>query len=349
MRILHVVRRYGPVGGMERYVWEITRELHNLGHEIEVVCEICLADKPQGITVHELGVIAPRPRWVSLLRFGRRVNSWLGENPHPDRLIHSHERLNSHHITTFHGPPFASVFEKPFWRLLSIRVLMQLYLERRELQTARAIAPNSAIISRMLAHYYPQFAVKLTDPVEPGVTPGALREPRNVPADGGVIGFLGKEWRRKGLPLAVEIVAHLRRARPEIELWVIGPQPEEIQHLFAGWQGGYRLLGWREQSYYAEFDVLLHPAKAEPYGMVISEAMAARVPVVVSDRCGAAAQVTPDAGAIVPLDASAERWADEVEKQLRRSDAPPQFARGWDDVAREYETIYRQIFKADLK
>ena len=181
------------------------------------------------------------------------------------------------------------------------------------------------------------------------MTPGALREPRNVPADGGVIGFLGKEWRRKGLPLAVEIVAHLRRARPEIELWVIGPQPEEIQHLFAGWQGGYRLLGWREQSYYAEFDVLLHPAKAEPYGMVISEAMAARVPVVVSDRCGAAAQVTPDAGAIVPLDASAERWADEVEKQLRRSDAPPQFARGWDDVAREYETIYRQIFKADLK
>ena len=151
MRILHVVRRYGPVGGMERYVWEITRELHNLGHEIEVVCEICLADKPQGITVHELGVIAPRPRWVSLLRFGRRVNSWLGENPHPDRLIHSHERLNSHHITTFHGPPFASVFEKPFWRLLSIRVLMQLYLERRELQTARAIRDHQPDAGALLS------------------------------------------------------------------------------------------------------------------------------------------------------------------------------------------------------
>lgn len=349
MKILHVVRRYGPVGGMERYVWELTRELRNLGHEVEVLCEVCLAGKPQGIAVYELGKIAWRPRWLSLLRFGWRAARWLNAHPHPGWLIHSHERVNVHHVTTFHGPPFASVFEKPFWRLLSIRVLMQLYLERRELTKPFCIVPNSQVIGRQLAHYYPQLAGKLSSPIVPGVQPGTARTAHAVPASGGVIGFVGKEWRRKGLPLAVEIVAHLRRNRPELELWVVGPQPEEIQHLFAGWQGGYRLLGWREQSDYAGFDLLLHPAKAEPYGMVISEAMAARVPVAVSDVCGAAAQVTPDAGAIVPLDASAERWADEVEKQLRRSDAPPQFTRGWGDVAREYETIYRKIFEADLK
>lgn len=349
MKILHVVRRYGPVGGMERYVWELTRELCNLGHDVEVLCEVCLAGKPEGIAVYELGKIAWRPRWLSLLRFSWRAARWLNAHPHPGWLIHSHERVNVHHVTTFHGPPFASVFEKPFWRLLSIRVLMQLYLERRELTKPFCIVPNSQVISKQLAHYYPQLAGKLSSPIVPGVQPGTVRTPHAVPANGGVIGFVGKEWRRKGLPLAVEIVAHLRRNRHELELWVVGPQPEEIQHLFAGWQGGYRLLGWRKQSDYAGFDLLLHPAKAEPYGMVISEAMAARVPVAVSDVCGAAAQVTPDAGAIVPLDASAERWADEVEKQLRRSDAPPQFTRGWGDVAREYETIYRKIFEADLK
>jgi len=349
MKILHVVRRYGPVGGMERYVWELTRELRNLGHEVEVLCEVCLAEKPENIAVHELGKIAQRPRWLSLLRFGWRAARWLNAHPHPGWLIHSHERVNVHHVTTFHGPPFASVFEKPLWRLLSLRVLMQLYLERRELTKPFCIVPNSQTISQQLAHYYPQLAGKLSDPIVPGVQPGAVRGWRIVPADGGIIGFVGKEWRRKGLPLAAEIVAHLRRTRPELELWVAGPQPGEIQRLFAGWQGGYRLLGWREQSHYTEFDVLLHPARAEPYGMVISEAMAARVPVVVSDRCGAAAQVTPDAGAIVPLGAAAERWADEVEKQLCRNDTPPQFTRGWDDVAREYETIYRNIFEVDLK
>lgn len=349
MKILHVVRRYGPVGGMERYVWELTRELHRLGHEVEVLCEVCLAEKPENIAVHELGQIAWRPRWLSLLRFGWRAARWLKMHPHPDWLIHSHERVNIHHITTFHGPPFASVFEKPFWRLLSIRVLMQLYLERRELTRPHCIVPNSQTISRQLAHYYPGLAGKLTAAVVPGVQPGMVRAKHAVPAGGGVIGFVGKEWQRKGLPLAVDIVARMRRTRPGLELWVVGPKPEEVQHLFAGWQGGYRLLGWREQSYYAEFDVLLHPAKSEPYGMVISEAMAARVPVAVSDACGAAAQVAPDAGAIVPLGASAEQWADEIEKQLCRSDMPPQFARGWDEVAREYETIYRKILETNPK
>jgi len=79
--------------------------------------------------------------------------------------------------------------------------------------------------------------------------------------------------------------------------------------LFKGWQGGYHLLGWRTgNAHFAKIDVLLHPAKAEPCGMVISEAIAAQVPVVVSDACGAAAQVTEDAGEVVPLTAPLDKW-----------------------------------------
>ncbi|MDD2915779.1 MAG: glycosyltransferase family 4 protein [Gallionella sp.] len=344
MKLIHVVRRYGPVGGMERYVWELTHELHNLGHEVLVLCERCLAEKPHGIAVYELGEIAPRPRWLSLLRFGRRVARWLEHNPHPGWLIHSHERLSSHHITTFHGPPFASVREMPWWRKISLRVAMQFYLERRELTVAWQIVPNSPFIRERLAHYYPELAHKLTEPVVPGVAAMPLREARSVAEDGGVIGFVGKEWQRKGLPLAVKIVGQLRRTRPNIQLQVAGPASAEVMHLFAGWPGGYRLLGWSDQAPYAGFDVLLHPAKAEPYGMVISEAMAARVPVVISDVCGAAAQVTPDAGAILPLAASPDAWVNAVEQQLRRSSAPPVFVRGWNRVAQEYEKIYLHNF-----
>ncbi len=341
LRLLHVVRRYGPVGGMERYVWELTRELAALGHEVTVLCERCHAEEPRGIAVHELGEIMPRPRWLALLRFGRRVARWLEENPHPGWLIHSHERLSSHHLTTFHGPPFATVRDMPWWRKVSLRVAMQLYLERRELTVAQRIVPNSPFIRERLAHYYPELAHKLTEPIVPGVTAGEVREVRSVPADGGVLGFVGKEWQRKGLPLAVEIAARLRCNRPDLQLWIAGPAPEEVRHLFAGWQGGYRLLGWSDQAHYAGFDVLLHPAKAEPYGMVISEAMAARVPVVISDVCGAAAQVTPAAGAVLPLHAPLEAWAGAIEEQLQRSTAPPQFVRGWNEVAREYEKAYR--------
>lgn len=349
MKILHVVRRYGPVGGMERYVWELTRELAALGHEVEVVCERCHGEKPQGIAVYELGEIAWRPRWLSLLRFGWRFADWLRSNPRPGWVIHSNERLAMHQVTTFHGPPFATVRDMPWWRKLSLRVAMQLYLERRELATASAIVPNSDFIRKQLAHYYPEYAHKLSDSVVPGVAPMPVREDRTVPADGGVVGFVGKEWQRKGLPLAAEIVKRLRRKRPKLELWVAGPQPQEVQHLFADWQGGYRLLGWNLQTPYAQFDALLHPARAEPYGMVISEAMSARVPVVVSDVCGAAVHIGPDAGEVLSLAEPPETWADAVERQLLRTTPAPQFVRGWREVAQEYETIYREILEANPK
>ena len=331
---------------MERYVWETTRELAKLGHQVQVLCEQCVAEKPQDITVHELGKMVYRPRWLYYWRFGRRVEEWLQAHPQPGWLIHSHERVGVHHVTAFHGPPFASVRDKPWWKKVSLRVAMQLYMERRELRVAQRIVPNSEIIARQLAHYYPEYANKLTQPVVPGVLPGVARTPRHVPADGGIIGFVGREWQRKGLPLAVEIVAQLRRERPNLELWVIGPDEREVRHLFADWQGGYRLLGWRsDSSHFQEIDVLLHPAKAEPYGMVISEAMAARVPVVVSDACGAAAQVSADAGEVVRLDADVQQWVDAVARQLDRREAPAAFVRGWDVVTMEYLVLYELIWR----
>lgn len=342
LKLLHVVRRYGPVGGMERYVWEITRELRDLGHQVEVLCEVCLADKPHGIIVHELGTIASRPRWLALLRFGKRVADWLAVNPRPDSVIHSHERLSSHHITTFHGPPFATIFEKPWWRRLSIRVAMQLFLERRELSTAQHIVPNSQFIKKQLAHYYPEMAHKLTEPVVPGVVSGLVRGARHVPADGGVVGFVGREWKRKGLPFAAEIIRQLRRTRPHLRFCVAGPAASDVQHLFSDRQND-QLLGWSNAAHYTEFDVLLHPARAEPYGMVISEAMAACVPVVISDVCGAAAQVAPDAGLVLSLAASIETWVCAIDQQLSRSEPVPQFVRSWREVAREYEAIYYKI------
>jgi UDP-glucose:(heptosyl)LPS alpha-1,3-glucosyltransferase len=343
MKIIQIVRRYGPVGGMERYVWETTRELVKLGHEVQVICEVCLAEAPAGIAVHQLGRMRYRPRWIYYMRFSHRVDAWLRANPQPGWLVHSNERVGVHDVTTIHGPPFASVRDKPWWKKVSIRVAAQLWLERRELRVAKAIVPNSGIIAKQLAHYYPEYAHKLTFPIVPGVLPGIMRTQHAVPADGGIVGFVGREWQRKGLPLAVEIVEQLRKTRPNLELWVIGPDENEIAHLFKSCQGGYRLLGWRtDNTHFENIDVLLHPAKAEPYGMVISEAMAARVPVVVSDACGAAAQVSDRHGRVVRLEATMQEWVKAVEAQLARSEPAPGFIRGWSVVAQEIAAVYER-------
>jgi len=350
MHIIQVVKRYGPVGGMERYVWELTRELQMLGHQVTVLCERCHAEKLEGIEVVELGETAKRPRWLSQVRFSMRVTHWVREHPDTSSVIHSHERLGVHDVTTFHGPPFATIYEKGWWRFISIRVWVRLYLERRELETAKIIVPNSSFISKQLIRYYPEMSGKLGAPIVPGVLPIRQREMRVVPPDGGVVCFVGWEWRRKGLPMAMAIVSALRLTRPNLELWVVGPKPAELEGMFAGWQGGYRLLGWRDDNeYFSEVDVLLHPAIAEPYGMVIAEAMAARVPVVISDVCGAAEHVIEEAGSVLSLNATIDGWCRAVSQQLDRSLPVPLFDRSWATVAQEYKDIYRKILKDELE
>lgn len=348
MQLLHVVRRYGPVGGMERYVFELTQALQARGHAVTVLCERCHQPPSPGVVVHEIGEVRPKPRWLASLRFGARAERWVRSHPpQAGRIIHSHERTPLHHVTTFHGPPFATIRERPLWRRLSLRIGFHLHLERRELAVARAIVPVSSVIGAQLAAYYPDDAGKLTAPVIPGVVPGAVRPPRQVPPSGGIIGFVGKEWRRKGLELAAEAVAKLRETRPDAEFWVVGPDPNLVRHLFANWSGGYRLLGWRDGTdHLAQFDLLLHPARAEPFGMVITEAMAARVPVVVSDACGAASEVTPDFGRVLDVRDAAEVWASAMLEQLARRLPPPAYAHDWNAVAADYERIYAALAAA---
>ena len=345
MKITYVVRRFGPVGGMERYVWETVLALSRQGHDLTVLCERCEQPTPAGLSIHQLGEAFPRPRWLALLRFGARVRRWLDDNPDPDRIVHSHERLACHHLTTYHGPPFATIFERPWWRWLSLRVAMQLYLERRELSVASPIVPVSYFIRDQIAHYYPQWAPKLSRPVLPGVLPGRPRENREIPAHGGIVGFVGKEWRRKGLDFAVQVMAQLRQRRPQLEFHVIGADPAEVQHLFKDWTSGYRLVPWSGDVPYASLDLLLHPARAEPFGMVITEAMSARLPVVVSDRCGAAQEVSQDAGSVLSLNLSVEQWAEAVERQLSRPDPVPLYERSWDQVAAEYVDLYQHMHR----
>jgi UDP-glucose:(heptosyl)LPS alpha-1,3-glucosyltransferase len=328
---------------MERYVWELSLQLSRLGHRVTVICERCHSDKPQGISVIELGEVSPRPRWIAALRFSRRVSVWLAANPQSGCIVHSHERIHAHDITTFHGSIFATVTEKPWWSLLSLRIAMQLYLERRELSVAKVVIPNSRNIKQQLSFYYPEFAHKFSEPVTPGVTAVNVREFRTVTKDGGIIGFVGEEWKRKGLPLAVAIVKRLQLFRPNITFIIIGPPIASIKPLFVDWKSGYILKEWSGQVNYSEFDVLLHPAKSEPYGMVVSEAMASKVPVVISDACGSCEDVTAEGGIILSLDSRLDLWVEAVNHQLNRTNPVPQFSRGWNEVASEYEQIFRSF------
>jgi len=347
MNILQVVRRFGPVGGMERYVWELTRELATLGHHVQVLCE---ADLSHGmlpeVQVHILGEVRPKPRWLAHIRFSNRVHKWLKLHPQANTIIHSHERLQDHHITTFHGPPFANIYSQPIWKRLSLRAAMNLWLEHRELcaENVQAIIPNSIRIADELATYYPVIKEKLSEPIFPGVEKLPKRKALEVATDAGTIGFVGKEWKRKGLPLAIDIVSKLAEKRPNLVFKVAGPPQETIDHLFRSATFKYELMGETDVSeLYQQLDLLLHPAQQEPFGMVITEALSANVPVVISDKCGAITEVTSSRGDILSLQDPVDAWVWAVDQRLERANEQIAYARSWHKMAIDYENLYKTI------
>lgn len=343
MKVLHIVRQFGPVGGMERYVWELAQAQEELGHDVSVLCEVC--HKKAGMKVYELGQGLRKPRWLSALLFSWKVTAWIKSNPQSDRVIHSHETTATHHLTTFHGPPFARIRQGPWWKRLSLRVHANLWLEKRELCGVQVqyVVPNSKLIADELLAAYPNTSKHLALPIIPGVSVGETRPNRQISPTGGVIGFIGKEWKRKGLDRVVSIVEELYKTRPDCELWVVGPEPKEVSHLFNRWKGGYKLLGCANaRDIIPQLDLLIHPARREPFGMVITEALASQVPVVVSSQCGAASEVGNNQGKV--LDGSnIEPWAEACDELLSRKVNPPPYQRSWQDVAKAYIDIYRSI------
>jgi len=347
LTILQVCRRFGPVGGMERYVWELCRELARMGHCVHVLCETNFCTEPLlGVNVHALGAVRPKPRWLAHIRFSQHVHTWLQENRTHHMIVHSHERIEEHHITTFHGPPFAVVRDLALWKRFSLRVQMNLWLEKRELcnPQVQVIVPNSSLISQQLEHYYPAIRERLSTPIVPGVAVRAKRPQRLLESDAGVIGFVGKEWKRKGLKKAIDIISKLATKRSKLHFMVAGPVQKDIQQLFHSANFSFTLLGEvNTQYFYPQLDVLLHPASSEPYGMVITEALSAGVPVVISDVCGAISEVTVERGSVVALEAPIVAWCDAIELWLSRSDVNIHYEYSWYQAALAYEAYYKKI------
>jgi len=155
LSIVQIVRRFGPVGGMESYVWHLSQELVRLGCSVTVLCENNESPtKDVNLKIVCLPRARARPRWLALLKFSNRVAEYVERHALSGSVIHSHERTSVHQVTTFHGPPFAHIKNKPFWKLLSVRVWAHLWLEKREILGAqvKAVIPNSVRASSCRFH-----------------------------------------------------------------------------------------------------------------------------------------------------------------------------------------------------
>ena len=126
---------------------------------------------------------------------------------------------------------------------------------------------------------------------------------------------------RKNLPRLLRAYgAYRQRAEAPWRLVMLGDGPErDALERLADEVGGVTFAGFRPlaelPAYYGRAGALVHPALVEQWGLVVNEALAAGLPVVVSDRVGAATDLVRDGETGFSFDPEdADALADRLER-----------------------------------
>lgn len=375
LRIAVLSRNFSTTGGgAERYSIALVEQLA-ARHEVHVFAQTVTHDFP-GVSYHLVPKPLERPRWINQLYFAwktcRATRSGFD-------IVHSHENTWHGNVQTVHVLPvrhtlFAGkkgVALTLRWLkvLTSPRLLAYLWLEKRRYAWGlrKQIVAASEPLREVVAKTFPN-SQSMLSVVAPGVE-AALGRVTSVeqeaarrglglpPGSGPWLLFVGNDVVRKGLPGLLEAMRQL----PEtIGLLVVGQgdghaaamaQAQEL-----GLASRVRFLGaLREMGpVYKAADALVHPTLEDAYGMVVLEAMAHGLPVVVSQAryCGIARELHDGIDALLlqdPHDAVAMAKAiaqvfPDSPTVAAMSLAAVAFARerSWAQAAALYEGLYQR-------
>lgn len=331
---------------MEEYAYRLSHELNKIGIDVSVVCERKINNPlDTEIPIYELGETRKNPRWWSHLQFAKRVREWTRDQCIPNTLIHSHERIDCHNVTTTHS----TLFNFPRTLALpSLRAFMNQRIERKEIlsPTVKAIVPVSELIFKQIKEKYPQSRDFIQKPIHPGVASMNLKIKAFNPSIP-VIGFMGKEWKRKGLPKVIEIWRELREEIPLIKLCLAGFDALEKIGLEDHEKANIKILGYvkNKESFYQKIDLLLHPAKLEAFGMIVPEALSLGIPVLSSKETGASS-INPESRNVISCTEPVNTWvkhATGILNKLSDGIRPSYYPKSWAEVANSYIKIYQEL------
>ncbi|WP_433531741.1 glycosyltransferase family 4 protein [Micromonospora sp. CA-263727] len=164
---------------------------------------------------------------------------------------------------------------------------------------------------------------------------GVEAEPKSRMGDPPRLLTVGVRWERKGIDRCVLITDELRRRGIPVLLDVVGVQPPDSSwrrdhvtyHGFLNKDSGQDKA--KLESLYAAADLFLLPTRNEPFGIVFAEAAAYALPSL-----GSAVDGVPDvvrhghSGVLLPLDAPAAQYADEIADLLACPDRYAGLSRG---------------------
>jgi UDP-glucose:(heptosyl)LPS alpha-1,3-glucosyltransferase len=375
LRIAVLNRIFEPTGGgAERYSIALVEQLSSR-HEIHVFAQQIDHQWPS-VHYHRISLPFTKPRWINQLWFA--FATWWQTRTGFD-VVHSHENTWHGQVQTVHVVPVThSLLQgRSGWRralrwlkiVTSPRLLAYLALERARYNVAdgRCIALASSTQEPVMAASFPQ-TVGACEIVTPGVAavPGRstpeqrliARTQLGLPLQGRCVLFVGNDFRKKGLPTLIQALAQLPT---DVFLAVAGNAAQKalVQHELdaSGQSARVFFLGALPavDVAYEAADCLAHPTLEDTFAMVVLEAMAHGLPVVVSGAsyCGISAMLSVGVDALLLSDprdsvalhaALARVLADGTLTECLRMQGL-RFARQhlWSEIALQQEAIYYKV------
>jgi UDP-glucose:(heptosyl)LPS alpha-1,3-glucosyltransferase len=375
LRVAVLNRIFKPTGGgAERYSIALVEQLAQR-HEIHVFAQDIDHQCP-GVTYHRVPAPFVRPRWINQLWFAF-ATWWLTRNGFD--VVHSHENTWHGQVQTVHVVPikysllqgrsglalairFLKIFTSP--RLLAYLVLESL---RYAPKAGRCIALASQSLRATMLEVYPHTAASMVV-VTPGIANVFLpaegqekvqaRTQLGLPTSGRCVLFVGNDYRKKGLPA---LLIAMRTLPADCYLAVVGNAAQKVR-----FQNEVRDMGLADRVYflgalksvdlaYRAADCLAHPTLEDTFAMVVLEALAHGLPVVVSGGrfCGIADLLAHESNALIladPLDSSAlaqslKRVLDDPVLRVGLQVNGLQFAQRylWSEIAVAQERIYNSV------
>lgn len=385
-RILMLSWEFPPktIGGLARHVYDLSRALVQLGEEVHVLTSSspgCPSrEVVDGVVVHRLNTMGDEGKdflqWIfylngAMLNYAHTLFTLEG----PFQIIHAHDWLVAYAAEAlkkkYSVPLIATIHATEHGRNRGIHNLLQGKIhgvEWRLTYEAWRVIGCSKYMFEEIAGVFRLPPDKLevipngvdVSSVRPKTIEPLLRQKYVDPAEKLII-YIGRLVTEKGVQVLIDSLSAIRQAYPGFKCLIAGrgPMGDELrrQVAYLGLESQVVFLGFVDDDtrnqLLAVSDVAVFPSLYEPFGIVALEAMAARIPVVVSDTGGLGEIITNGvnglkvppgdggalAGAILELFTNPELAADLTEKAWEEVNT----VYHWDVLAKQTRAVYERV------